>query len=125
MRVAKRSKWRINKLRMPPLNFKSKVWQYFGFEKLVENGIKTLDRTKTVCKVCKVDIAYGTGNTTNMFTYLQRRHPQIYQELAKPKVSQNQPNWSTKSIGVAPSGQLRLHDFLKTELSSNSPRPLE
>ena len=41
-----------------PANFKSKVWQYFGFARVTDqNGIKTLDKTKTVCKVCEAQIA--------------------------------------------------------------------
>ena len=58
-----------------PANLKSKVWQYFGFARVTDqNGIKTLDKTKTVCKVCEAQIAYRAGNTTNMFTHLQKKN---------------------------------------------------
>ena len=40
-----------------PANFKSKVWQYFGFARVTDqNGIKTVDKTKTVCKVCEAQL---------------------------------------------------------------------
>ena len=67
-----------------PAKFKSRVWQYFGFENIIDNnGIRTLDKSKTVCKQCHAQISYGTGNTTNMFTHLQRKHPHLslYQML--------------------------------------------
>ena len=63
-----------------PAKYKLKVWQYFGFEKTVDNSVKSVNKTKTVCKVCQSDISYATGTTTNMFTHLQRKHPLIYQE---------------------------------------------
>ena len=54
-----------------PAKFKSRVWQYFGFENIIDkNGIRTLDKSKTVCKECRAQISYGTGNTTNMLTHL-------------------------------------------------------
>ena len=84
-----------------PANFKSKVWQYFGFVRVTDQyGIKTLDKTKTVCKVCEAQIAYGTGNTTNMFTHLQRKHPKLHEELEASKSKDNKPSESVK--GVAP-----------------------
>ena len=58
-----------------PAKYKSKVWQYFGFEKTVDNGVKSVNKTKTVCKVCQSDISYAMGTTTYMFTHLQRKHP--------------------------------------------------
>ena len=37
-----------------PPKFKSRVWQYFGFENIIDNnGIRTLDKSKTVCKQCR------------------------------------------------------------------------
>ena len=43
-----------------PAKYKSRVWQYFGFEKTVDNGVKSVNKTKTVCKVCQSDISYAT-----------------------------------------------------------------
>ena len=91
-----------------PANFKSKVWQYFSFARVTDqNGIKTLDKTKTVSKVCEAHIAYGTGNTTNMFTHLQRKHPKLHEELEASKSKGSKPSQSVKGVassvkGVAP-----------------------
>ena len=85
-----------------PANFKSKVWKYFGFARVTDqNGIKTWDKTKTVCKVCEAQIAYGTGNTTNMFTHLQRKPPKLHEEIEASKSKDSKPSQSVK--GVAPS----------------------
>ena len=108
-----------------PANYKSKVWQYFGFESIVDqNGVRTLDKTKTVCKECRALIAYGTGNTTNMSTHLQRRHPNLHQEMTANKLKPSPVSKSAK--GVAPSsGQRTLKDVLQTKLNANSPKALD
>lgn len=52
-----------------PSNFKSPVWNYFGFH-MSENG--SLDRSETVCKLCFVKIKYC--NTTNLRNHLTKHH---------------------------------------------------
>ena len=62
-RAACLPKWLTVKLRMLPRSL-NKSWQYFGFENIIDkNGIRTLDKSKTVCKECRAQISYGTGNT--------------------------------------------------------------
>ena len=79
-RAACLPKWLTVKLRMLPRSL-NQSWQYFGFENIIDkNGIRTLDKSKTVCKECRAQISYGTGNTTNMFTHRQRKHPHLYEE---------------------------------------------
>ena len=95
-----------------PANFKSKVWKYFGFVRVTDqNGIKTWDKTKTVCKVCEAQIAYGTGNTTNMFTHLQRKHPKLHEEIEASKSKDSKPSQSVK--GVAPSVKVYFYCSIK------------
>ena len=84
-----------------PANFKSKVWQYFGFTRVKDqNGIKTLDKTNTVCKVCEAQIAYRTGNTTNTkhSSSLQRKHPKLQEELEASKSKDSKPSQSVKGV---------------------------
>ena len=33
--------------------------------KRLDNGVKSVNKTKTVCKVCQSDVSYTTGTTTN------------------------------------------------------------
>ena len=108
-----------------PAKFKSRVWQYFGFENITDNnGIRTLDKSKTVCKQCRAQISYGTGNTTNMFTHLQRKHPHLYEEINANKTKPSQVSSSVK--GVAPSvGQQTIKSAFQAKLNPNSPRALE
>ena len=54
-----------HKIEDAPAKYKSKVWQFFGFEKTVDNSVKSVNKAKTVRKVCQSDISYATGTTTN------------------------------------------------------------
>ena len=72
-RAACLPKWLTMKLRMLPRSLN----QEFGSTSALKtsfdnNGIRTVDKSKTVCKECRAQISYGTGNTANMFTHLQR-----------------------------------------------------
>ena len=108
-----------------PVKFKSRVWQYFGFENIIDNnGIRTLDKSKTVCKHCRAQISYETDNTTNIFTHLQRKHPHIYEEINANKTKPSQVSSSVK--GIAPSGrQQTIKGAFQAKLNPNSPRALE
>lgn len=114
-----------------PAAFKSPVWQYFGFQTIEENGVRRADKTKTICKVCYGNVSYATGNTSNMSTHLKRKHPNLHAEIMKgvPSKTTESSTKSTlvnqaKSTPSISSGQLRLHDMLKSKLSQNSPRAL-
>ena len=89
-------KWLTVKLRMLRRSL-NQSWQHFGFENIIDkNGIRTLDKSKTVCKECRAQISYGTGNTTNMFTHRQRKHPHLYEESNMP-TKQNHPRCQVQS----------------------------
>ena len=100
-------------------------WQYFGFENIIDkNGIRTLDKSKTVCKECRAQISYGTGNTTNMFTHRQRKHTHLYEESNANKTKPSQVSSSVK--GVAPSGgHQTIKGAFQAKMNPNSPRALE
>ena len=59
-------------IRPAPASLKTAVWQHFGF---YENNGK-LDKTYTICKVCRSQIKYF-GNTTNLYNHISRRHPEL------------------------------------------------
>ena len=104
-----------------PLKFKSRVWQYFGFENIIDkNGIRTLDKSKMLSPNF-----FRTGNTAKMFTHLQRKHaPPLYQEVNANKTKPSQVSSSVK--GVVPSGgQQTIKDAFQAKLNPNSPRDLE
>ena len=123
-RAACLPKWLTVKLRMLPRSL-NQSWQYFGFENIIDkNGIRTLDKSKTVCKECRAQISYGTGNTTNMFTHRQRKHPHLYDESNANKTKPSQVSSSVK--GVAPlGGQQTIKGAFQAKLNTNSPRALE
>ena len=123
-RAACLPKWLTVKLRMLPRSL-NQSWQYFGFENIIDkNGIRTLDKSKTVCKECRAQISYGTGNTTNMFTHRQRKHPHLYDESNANKTKPSQVSSSVK--GVAPlGGQQAIKGAFQAKLNTNSPRALE
>ena len=61
-----------------------------------------------------------------MFTHLQRRQPQVYQELDKGKAKVTTAIvQSTGSGDVIPKGQLRLQDVIKSQYILKSSRALD
>ena len=62
------------KIKDPPASFRSFVWKYFRFKIQNVNGIEITDKERTVCKICFSDVSYKTGNISNMFTHLSRKH---------------------------------------------------
>ena len=56
--------------------YKSAVWEYFGFMVVYENGVRKVNKEKTVCRECRAVINY-TGSTTNMSTHVKRQHPSL------------------------------------------------
>ena len=48
----------------PPASFKSAVWEHFGFPLDYNNdGVRVVDRTRTVCRRCSTAVRYANGNT--------------------------------------------------------------
>ena len=70
---------------------KRKVWEYFGFPADAIGAI--IDNKKTVCKRCKVVIAYS-GNTSNLMYHLQWMHRELLgkQEDSNNKSGQTREN---------------------------------
>ncbi|KAK0146118.1 hypothetical protein N1851_014613 [Merluccius polli] len=61
-----------------PASFKSSVWEHFGFAvDYNDEGQKTVDKTKSVCKRCLTRVPYANGNTSNMGMHLRRKHPDV------------------------------------------------
>ena len=63
-----------------PVNAKSQVWTYFGHPVYENKGVRSTDKKKTVCKLCKACFSH-TGNTTNMYTHIKRHHPSYRAKL--------------------------------------------
>ncbi|CAK6982090.1 hypothetical protein F7725_012018%2C partial, partial [Scomber scombrus] len=71
-----------------PSTHKSVVWSHFGFlAKRQEDGDKFVDRTKTICKLCRYSMAYTAASTTNM-TYHLRRYQKDKLTLPQPPKKQ-------------------------------------
>ena len=83
-------------IRPAPSGFKASVWQHFGFYEV--EGKKELDKTHTVCKLCKATLKY-CGNTTNIRNHILRWHPELEEKPENPVVAANQttiPNTMAK-----------------------------
>ena len=50
---------------------KSKVWKRLGHPVKTKNGVWTIDKSQTVCKICFTAVLY-CSNTTNMTMHLRR-----------------------------------------------------
>ena len=74
-----------------PASFKSPVWGHFGFPvDYNDEGAKTVDKSKTICKHCSVIVPYEHGNTTNMRAHLSRHHPDVSLSQTATKVTKTQ-----------------------------------
>ena len=61
-----------------PPSFKSAVWEHFHFGiQYSDEGKKTVNRWKTVCKQCLPLLATGSWNSSNMKSHLWRHHPAV------------------------------------------------
>lgn len=75
-----------------PSSNKSVVWTHFGFPcKRQENGEKIVDKTKTVCKLCRYSSPYTTASTTTMMYHLQRHHKEKLLPQPKKQLPKDQP----------------------------------
>ena len=83
-----------------PPGLNATVWKHFGFH---EKANKTLDKTHTVCRICKTKIKYFS-NTTNMKQHLERLHPE-----------------TVKAPAVVPATQRTILEAV-SKLPKNSPK---
>ena len=58
-----------------PKGLDSPVWAYCVFKS--ENGKDISDKGTTVCKICKIELVYKTGSTSNLRRHLDRKHPHV------------------------------------------------
>ena len=59
-----------------PASLKSAVWDHFGFSvECDDQGKKTVDKQRTVCKHCFSSFVYSSGSTSNMAGHLRSSHP--------------------------------------------------
>ena len=69
-----------------PSSLKSAVWEHFGFSiEYDDQGNKTVNKQRTVCKHCSASFLYSSGSTSNMAAHLRRNHPTINISGAKRK----------------------------------------
>ena len=76
-----------------PATFRSHVWKYFGFPVTYnDSGVREVDKSVTVCKLCGTRKSYDDGNTSSMGTHLTRHHPDKVSTGAKPPTNPTQPS---------------------------------
>ena len=90
------------------------VWKYFGF------APDDISQSKVICKVCFANVATLRGNTTNLRSHLQHKHPKEYDEL---RLKQNSAGETEKHIPKQPR-QLSVASCIdaSTPYSKNSQR---
>ena len=71
-------------------NTSAAVWKHFGFEANEAGRPRLPDRPR--CRVCSQDVLAKHGNTSNLYSHLKNRHPEVYSRLEKrPKTGHNRP----------------------------------
>lgn len=100
-----------------PANYKSKVWQHYGFYK--RNG--QLDKTNAICKMCHAAVKY-TGSTTNLITHLKRRHGISVEAPVTSPASESETARSSSSSSTHGEPQPNIPSFFGGQLALNSTR---
>ena len=86
------------------------TWDYFD---------KAADNLTCKCKECGITITCGDGSPTNANHHLQRKHPNIYEEMEKKK------NAIKPSVPPKNKAQTKLSAFVKHDYyNKNSDRQL-
>ena len=57
------------------------VWKHFGFEADEKGKPQSPDRSK--CHVCQQKVAAKDGNTSNLYSHLKNRHPDLYLQVER------------------------------------------
>ncbi len=65
------------------------VWKHFGFEADEKGKPRSPDHPK--CRVCHQDVATKDGNTSNLYSHLKNRHPELYLQVEKKRPSTARP----------------------------------
>lgn len=102
----------------PPLNFKSKVWEHYGFYK--KDG--RLDKTDAICKMCRASVKY-TGSTTNLISHLKRRHGVVVDSEASASAPASPASSSDSPVATSSkSGEKSIESFFHAPLANSSAR---
>ena len=70
-------------------NTSAQVWKHFGFE-ADDNG-RPRQLCRPQCRVCLTEVAAKDGNTTNLYSHLKNKHPDVYAEVCKSKAKPKRP----------------------------------
>ena len=99
---------------------KSQVWEYFSFRKQDTE----IDKTITVCNICKCEFKYATGSTSSMNNHLSRKHDIVVKNV---KVGVDEASGEKQQSVSKGNGQLRLHEAfaIRNKLSRTSSRHTE
>jgi len=57
------------------------VWAHFGFEADAKGKLREPDRPK--CRLCDAHVGAKDGNTSNLYSHLKTRHPEVYVQLER------------------------------------------
>ena len=68
-------------------NSKSDIWRHFGLRQ-IDGRIVEVD--KPVCRECFVEVCAKLGNTSNLYSHLKTKHPDLYADLQKSSQSKKQ-----------------------------------
>ena len=60
------------------------VWNHFGFEADESGKPRWLCRLR--CRVCRQEVAAKDGNTSNVYSQLKTRHPELYADVCNGKL---------------------------------------
>jgi hypothetical protein len=100
--------------RPPSSQFRSVIWDHFGFPVTFTEGVKSVDKTVTVCRHCEDDVAIKyTGSTTNMCTHMKRHHPRVDVSGTRRKSTTATSTATTSTGATGATGQLRIADLFK------------
>ncbi len=75
------------------------VWVHFGFQADAKVQLQDPDHLK--CRMCDVVVGAKDGNTSNLYSHLKTRHPEVYIQIEKRP---------TTSKSVRPPGQPSLSE---------------
>ena len=85
-----------------------------------ENGIRKVNKEKTVCRECRAVINY-TGSTTNMSTHV-KRHPSLKMDTERKRKYGCTTSTVSSTSRATRSGQLTVTEAFKAKLPANSIR---
>ena len=64
---------------MAKRNTSAPVWKHFGFEADESGKPRKLCRPR--CRVCHQEVGAKDGNTSNLYSHLKNKHPELHAEV--------------------------------------------